>query len=336
MKSVRGFTLLEWLIASTIGLFLLAGLFSFYVMARNNNHQLQIYNELHENGRLAMNLLLQDLRYTGFFGDMTKQALRLNDNVKSRLKLSKSQDCQDERGELGGTLPGSGDNGVLRPFLARHANQDGTLNAEISCLASLQLQADSDVLSLKREIGSPVDRTSGGWNPQRIYLAANINQALFFAGNDEGAAEALSTLPAVQIREFQHHIYYIRQLDDIPELRLIQLTNQMKVAYSLPLVQGIERLRVLVAVDDSIPADGVTDKYLPPEKVSPAIWNTFSITGVHLFLLVRALEPSPGFINKQIYRLGDETLPAFNDSYQRLLLQSGMQFRNAGPERSFY
>ena len=336
MKSIRGFTLLEWLISSTIGLFLLAGLFSFYVMARNNNHQLQIYNELHENGRLAMNLLLQDLRYTGFFGDMTKQALRLNDNVKSRLKLSKSQDCQDERGAPGGTLPGAGDNGVLRPFLARHANHDGILNAEISCLASLQLQADSDVLSLKREIGSPVDRTSGGWNPQRIYLAANINQALFFAGNDEGAAEALSTLPTVQIREFQHHIYYIRQLNDIPELRLIQLTDQMKVAYSLPLVQGIERLRVLIAVDDSIPADGVADKYLPPEKVSPAIWNTFSITGVHLFLLVRALDPSPGFINKQIYRLGDETLPAFNDSYQRLLLQSGVQFRNAGSERSFY
>ncbi len=336
MKSVRGFTLLEWLVSSTIGLFLLAGLFSFYVMARNNNHQLQIYNELHENGRLAMNILLQDLRYTGFFGDLTRQTLRLNDNVKSRLKLSSSQDCQDERGELGGTLPGSGDNGVLRPFLARHADHDGILNAEISCLASLQLQADSDVLSLKREIGLPVDRKTGSWNPQRIYLAANVNQALFFSGKDEGAAEALSILPAVQIREFQHHIYYIRQLNGIPELRLIQLTDQMKMAYSLPLVQGVERLRVLVAVDDSIPADGVADRYLPPEKVPLVAWNTFSITGVQLFLLVRALESSPGFINKQIYRLGDETLPAFNDSYQRLMLQSSVQFRNAGSERSFY
>ena len=75
MKLSRGFTLLEWLISSTIGLFLLSGAFSVYVMSRNNNHQLQIYNELQENGRLAMNLLLQDLRQTGFFGDndMTKR-----------------------------------------------------------------------------------------------------------------------------------------------------------------------------------------------------------------------------------------------------------------------
>ena len=54
-----------------IGLFLMAGAFSIYVMSRNNNRQLQIYNEMQENGRIAMNLLQNDLRMTGFFGDLT-------------------------------------------------------------------------------------------------------------------------------------------------------------------------------------------------------------------------------------------------------------------------
>ena len=55
MTLARGFTLLEWMLATTIGLFLLAGIFSLYVASRNNTHQLQTYNELQENGRLAMN-----------------------------------------------------------------------------------------------------------------------------------------------------------------------------------------------------------------------------------------------------------------------------------------
>ena len=65
MTLARGFTLLEWMLATTIGLFLLAGIFSLYVASRNNTHQLQTYNELQENGRLAMNLLLQDLGVWG-------------------------------------------------------------------------------------------------------------------------------------------------------------------------------------------------------------------------------------------------------------------------------
>ena len=207
---------------------------------------------------------------------------------------------------------------------------DGFLNAELSCLKKLKLQPDSDVLSLKREVGDPVERSATGWNPQRIYLAANVNQALFFAGNDKDATDDLSVLPTAQIREFQHHIYYIQQLNNIPELRLIQLTDQINAAYSLPLVQGVERLRVLVAVDESVPADGLADKYLPPEKITPVVWNTFSITGIQLFLLIRALEPSPGFRNEQTYQLGDQKLVPFNDGYQRLVLQSSVQFRNAG------
>ena len=193
----------------------------------------------------------------------------------------------------------------------------------------MRLQPESDVLSLKREVGFPVGKLEISRNSQRIYLAANVRQALFFAGNDKAATDDLSTLSSAQIREFQHHVYYIQQLDNIPELRLIQLTDQMNAAYSLPLVQGVERLRVLVAVDESVPADGLADKYLPPEKITPAIWNTFAITGIQLFLLIRALEPSPGFLNQQTYQLGDQKLAPFNDGYQRLVLQSSVQFRNA-------
>ena len=332
MKLASGFTLLEWMLATTIGLFLLTGIFSLYVASRNNTHQLQTYNELQENGRLAMNLLLQDLRQTGFFGDYSGQELRLNDEVTSRVKLTVGNDCRDERGVHGGTLPSSNRDGVLRPFLARHTNHNGVLNADLSCLQHTKLQPDSDVLALKRVIGAPINSPNITLNPLRIYLAGNVNQALFFAGKKSDIQGLVTRLAGAKIWEFQHHVYYVQEVNGVPELRLIQLTDQMRATYSLPLVQGVEKIRILLAVDDSIPADGIADRYLPPEEISPVIWNTFAITGLRLFLLVRAQERSPGYRNEQIYQLGDLSLPPFNDNYQRLLLQSSVQFRNARAE----
>lgn len=55
-------------------------------------------------------------------------------------------------------------------------------------------------------------------------------------------------------------------------------------------------------------------------RYPPTIWNTFAITGVHLFLLIRALDPSPDYLNEQRYLMGDQPLPPFNDHYQRLLM----------------
>jgi type IV pilus assembly protein PilW len=184
-------------------------------------------------------------------------------------------------------------------------------------------------LALKRVVGAPIYYPSMSLNPLRIYLAGNVNQVLFFAGKERDLRELLTPLAGAKIWEYQHHVYYVQEVDGVPELRLIQLTDQMRATYSLPLVQGVEKIRILLAVDESIPADGIADRYLPPEKISPAILNTFAITGIRLFLLVRALERSPGYRNEQVYQLGDLSLPPFNDNYQRLLLQSSVQFRNS-------
>lgn len=334
MKKDSGFTLIEWLISCLIGLFLMSGVLSIYVMARSNSQRLQIYNEMQENGRIALSLLEKDLKMVGFFGDLSGQYLRLNDNIKTRVNLNKSHDCQDERGNAGGSVPSVGSKGVLRPFIVRNVNEDNVLSDEISCLSKVTLQKNSDVLMLKRLYSHTVAHNQANWDPKRIYLAANSKQGLFFYGADKKSAIDISSIYDAEIREYQHHIYFIQENNKIPELRLIQLTDQMSSNLSLPLVQGVERLRILVAVDSSIPPDGVADKYLPPDKVSSTIWNTFSVTGVKLFLLIRALDASPDYLNEEQYQLANEKLPLFNDHYQRMIMQSSIQFRNTNQSRN--
>lgn len=334
MSINRGFTLIEWLISCVIGLFLMSAILSVYVMVRNNSHRLQIYNEMQENGRIALGLLEKDLKMTGFFGELSNQFLRLHDNVKTRVNLNQNLDCQDERGKSGGSIPSSGNHGVLRPLIIRSVNKNGALNSDISCLTKLTLQKNSDVLMLKRLYSHPVSHIPTSWDPKRIYLAANSEQGLFFYGADKKSIDEVSQLSNAEIMEYQHHIYFVQQSNKTPELRLIQLTDQMNASLSLPLVQGIERIRTLVAVDTSIPPDGITDKYIVPEQVSATIWNTFSITGIQIFILIRALEESPDYINSEQYQLANEKISPFKDHYQRMVMQSSIQFINSHRPRN--
>jgi len=333
MNTSRGFTLIEWLISCIIGLFLTSAVLSIYVMARNNTQRLQIYNEMQENGRIALSLLEKDLRMVGFFGELSSQYLRLHDNIETRVNLNKNHDCQDERGNNGGSIPSEGQNGVLRPLIIRSVNANDALNGEISCLAKMTLQRNSDVLVLKRLYGHVMAPNPVGWDSKRIYLASNSKQGLFFYGADNKSLADIAAISNAEIWEYQHHIYFIQENNKIPELRLIQLTDQINSNLSLPLVQGVERMRTLLAVDTSIPPDGITDQYIPPEQVSATIWNTFSITGINLFLLIRALDESPDYINKEQYQLANETIPPFNDHYQRMVLQSSIQFINSHQPR---
>lgn len=334
MRINKGFTLIEWLISCVIGLFLMLAVLSIYVMARNNTQRLQIYNEMQENGRIALSLLEKDLKMVGFFGDLSSQHLRLHDNIETRINLKKSHDCQDERGNDGGSIPSMGKEGVLRPFIVRHVNQDNILNDEISCLSKVTLQQNSDVLMLKRLYSQVISFHPTNWDPKRIYLAANAKQGLFFSGADKKSAINIAEISNLEIREYQHHIYFVQENNKIPELRLIQLTEQMNASLSLPLVQGIERLRILLAIDTSTPPDGITDQYLPPEQVSSTIWNTFAITGVNLFILIRSLDASPDYLNIEQYQFANENLPPFNDHYQRMIMQSSIKFINSYQSRS--
>lgn len=66
--NARGFTLIEWLIAMLIGVFLVGGGLSIFVASRATTEDAFDQSELQENGRIAMRLVTQDLKWAGFWG----------------------------------------------------------------------------------------------------------------------------------------------------------------------------------------------------------------------------------------------------------------------------
>ena len=70
--SSRGFSLIELMLSITLGLLILAGLSSIFVNTSQSSRELRRTAEQIENGRYAVELMTQDLRHAGFYGELTK------------------------------------------------------------------------------------------------------------------------------------------------------------------------------------------------------------------------------------------------------------------------
>ena len=70
-RAVRGVSLLELMTAMTIGLLILLGLTSVFVNSSTASRELKNTAEQIENGRYAIELLTQDIRHAGYYGELS-------------------------------------------------------------------------------------------------------------------------------------------------------------------------------------------------------------------------------------------------------------------------
>jgi type IV pilus assembly protein PilW len=324
MNKQSGFTIIEWMIALTIGLFLFAGIMSLYSISHETTNDSLDSGELQENGRIAMNILLRDLRMVGFWGDYTGSVLSASAGSSVTLStaastLAASNDCLDERSS--GSFPSDGNN--LRPVWTAHIDHSGSRGTVLSCIGNTAvLSPDSDIINIKRLKGE--NATSLSLDNNHFYMATTVHAGYFFKGSE--GAPTTTAMPNRRIWEYFNHLYFIRITDNIPELHMMYLLGSMTDS---SLVQGIEKLRILFTVDASFEQDGVDIQYLAPESVTQQQWDEGRVLGARIFMLVRSLQPSASYSNSNTYQLGDIVFTP-NDHYRRLLLQSSVKFKNGG------
>jgi len=323
MKKQSGFTLIEWMIALTIGLFLFAGMMSLYSISHETTNDSLDSGELQENGRIAMNLLLKDLRMVGFWGDYTGSILSVASGSSVTLSaaatsLAAGNDCLDERSS--GSFPSDGNN--TRPVWTVHVNSTGSKGASLACITNTALSPDTDIINIKRLKGE--NATALALDGNHFYMATTVHAGHFFKGNETAPTTAI--MPNRRIWEYLNHLYFIRVTDNIPELHMMYLLGAMTDS---SLVQGIEKMRILFSVDTTFVQDKVSDQYVASENITQQQWDEGRVLGARLFILVRSIEPSASYSNNNTYQLGDITFTP-NDHYRRLLLQSSVKFKNGG------
>ncbi|MBL0567088.1 PilW family protein [Aeromonas veronii] len=319
----RGFTLVEWLVAMLLGLFLLAGVFTVFVMSRSSSEDAFDQSELQENGRLAIRLISQDIKWAGFFGAYTGQSTQ----VGSSLSLSAgsivpaSSDCLDERSV--GSLPSNA--GPIRGLWVSRVSTTKGL-AGFACILAADRVANSDVISIKRLVGRPIP-ASEGLDTNRFYMAANSQEARIIKGSETRPLFGANN--ESQIWEYQHYIYYLSQEDGVPVLRKRYLTvNGGSALIGGAMAEGVEHMVLMYGVDDSLIPDGRIDRYISTDQMTTQRWNEGRVLGARLFLLIRAARESSRYKNNNSYQLGNITVDGGGDGYRRLLLESSIALRN--------
>ena len=319
----RGFTLVEWLVAMLLGLFLLAGVFTVFVMSRSSSEDAFDQSELQENGRLAIRLISQDIKWAGFFGAYTGQSTQ----VGSSLSLStgstilSASDCLDERSV--GSLPSP--LGPIRGLWVSRVSASKGLSG-FTCIDANDRVANSDVISIKRLVGRPIP-ASEGLDTNRFYMATNSQEARVIKGSETRPLFGANN--ESQIWEYQHYIYYLSQEDGIPVLRKRYLTvNGGSALIGGSMAEGVEHMVLMYGVDDSLIPDGRIDRYMSTDQMTTQRWNEGRVLGARLFLLIRAARESSRYKNNNSYQLGNITVNGGGDGYRRLLLESSIALRN--------
>lgn len=325
MKS-RGFTLVEWLIAMLIGLFLVGGGLSIFVASRATTEDAFDQSELQENGRIAMRMLTQDLKWAGFWGDYTGSPMATGQGVtlSSGSAVLAANDCLDNLGR--GSLPPSvGTNRAL--WVTRIDNNKAIATGALACIPVASRIANTDVISIKRLMGRPL--ADAGASGNRFYLATTTQAAQMFKGGE--TIPSVVAMPARQLWEYQHVIYYLspNATTNSPELRKRYLTaNAGSVLIGGAMAEGIERLNVLFGVDDSAVPDGAIDRYVATNNVTEQEWSEGRVVAARVFVLVRSLQASVRYANNNTYQVGDISVSGNGDGFRRLLLETSVSLRN--------
>ena len=315
--SQSGMSLVELMVAMVIGLFLTAGVFTMFSMSSTNVTTTSQFNQLQENGRIALAIMERDISQLAFMGDMTGTDFIIGTNTTIN-SGAVPNDCVGG-GNNNATLP----NATASHFRRIWGYEAGVSGVSFNCLSGVK--TNTDVLQIKRFIGP---NTLSPTTASRHYVATTSSQAIFFTGN-----QVTPVLASSRYWEYQHHIYFIKNDGDIPILRRRTLTVSKGMGNEEQLVEGIENFRVLYGIDDN--GDDIPNRFVPVTSVNMIMWDNQSfqrVVAVKLYFLVRSVQQDRSYINKTIYQLGDKTgdkaLGPFTDNYRRKVMSTTVVLEN--------
>ncbi|MGS0673561.1 PilW family protein [Shewanella sp. 0m-4] len=315
--SQQGFSLVELMVAMLVSLFLTAGLFSMFAMSSSNVTTTSQFNQLQENGRIALALIERDVSQAGFMAELTGVDLNVGSSTSIIAPaIAAASDC------IGG-----GPNNASFPASVTSSNfrkiwgyESGVGGEAIACLGTVV--ANTDVLQIKRLIGP----STTSFNANRYYMGTNSSEAVIFAGS-----QTPPSLDNGRFWEYQHHIYFIQLSNGVPVLmRRVLGVGGMTGSNSLEqLVEGVEDFRVMYGFDTN--GDRTADSFMPAQNVTSPIWDgspNQRLVALRLYLLVRTVEEDNSYTDEQTYVLGDKTIAAANDGFRRRVLSTTIVLEN--------
>lgn len=325
----QGFSLVELMIALTLGLLLSAGIISVYLSSKTNFAQDEEVARVQENGRFAINILSKNISMAGFYGGILES------------------DAFDSTPALSSSCGGDWEFDIANPLTFVNDATGANANAALSCITAADVYNDvatsvtPDVIGLKRAAG---DKTldDGEWNTAKGASSANFNESsnqiylrVIYQTNDISVIKAseanlasdASADSGVNYWKYKAVVFFIRNYsnagDGIPTLCAETLSGVSVTAECL--VEGVENLQLEFGIDSN--EDGNPDYF----TTDPSAAELRPISSARIYVLVRSINPLPaGMLEAdRLYQMGNAAMAGpFNDNFYRRVFSTTVLLKN--------
>lgn len=322
-----GFSLVELMVVLAIGAVIATALAVLFSESVKSRAQVERKAGKLESGRQAIELLRDDIRLTGFYGEL----------LPASGLYSTPEPCEVDVAAMGwdpatGTIP--------LPMFGYEDHDEAP--AMPACLDNKA--DDTDVLVVRRTNTNvtPVASITEGDVYLQLRLCANaavdpINRPFALETTKAGLdLHTLSCDPAKfsPARKYEVHIYYISTCNDcsgagdgIPTLKRAQLVFDGGLTMqSVALVPYIENMHVEYGVDTTAPADGQPDEYRVASAVTAAEWP--NVVAARVWVVARDAQPHVGLPDNRQFNVGTKTIPAAADQFSRQLFTEVVRVTN--------
>lgn len=315
-----GFSLVELLVALSVGLLVALAAGGVYLTLRNGEHTLDNLSDLQQGARFITERLKRDVRMAGYFGN-TYQNWNLRQSGDSAFQLPVASGECFQAGD-----PGAAFRWAVPLSLATNGETPpGVYGADSAapftgCIDATALSADSDVLSLHYLGPDSVDPTALAAPAYYVQSSLGGLFGFFCTGSRSGTACLPSDIPPAGIDTRYYplvsRLYYVRRWarsdgDGIPTLMVTELSGS--TVQTQPLVEGVAVFQVLYGIDDN--DDGSIDRYLPAAAIGDlgvdhlARWNR--VKTVSVWFVLRGTAPDPSRVSST-----DRTYTLAGNSYR--------------------
>jgi len=314
-QTQRGLSLVEMMISITIGLLILSAMATLFSNQSKMRSELDKSNRMIDNGRYALEVLTENLRVAGFFGNyMPSGAPTATPDPCNLAAITNAATSLD----------------VLRHHVQGY---DAALaTSQIAALPTLcgftytagsatTLKSGSDILVLRRaSTSTPVAAAAAA--ATTVYLQVSncttdlISYQLVTGSGTLTTFHDRDCITTASLRPFIAQVYFVspdnNAGDGIPTLKRIELDPATGAFVSTPLVEGIEYMQIDYGLDTN--TDGAADSYI----AAPIAADWPNIVSVKINIIARNIDPATGYTDTKNYVLGSAgSFGPFNDAYKR-------------------
>lgn len=313
----KGFSLIELMIGITLGLIVVGVVGAIFSSNYKTRQEVEKTNLQIENGSYATQLLMEDMRLAGYYGELNPSSLTV--------PASLPDPCDSSTATLQSAiaLPVQGvDNAATIP----------------SCLTDVKTGTD---ILVERRASTCVAGSTGCDAVSASYMYFQTALCGTSAGQYViGPSTASFTLTAkdcattADMRSYRTSIYFVANNyqtgDGIPTLKVAELGA---TGFTItPLVAGIDQFQIEYGMDNN--GDSIPDVYTSDPGSyggctgAACQTNWQQVVTARIYVLAKNTQKSAGFTDNHIYKVGGNTYGPYNDAYKRHLYTSLVRINN--------